>query len=58
MHDRDGAPERVFAAVLVDGGGPARGWAVSDDPDTCAELVATEGVGRSVSVDGESTLRL
>ena len=58
MHDRDGHPERAFAAVLVPGTEPARAWAASNDADTCAELLAHEGVGRVVTVDGEATLRL
>jgi acetyl-CoA C-acetyltransferase len=55
MHDRGNLPERAHAAVrLADG---ARAWAFSDDADTMDELMAAEGVGRSVSVD-DAVLRL
>ena len=55
MHDRENRPERAHAAVRLTGG--ARAWALSDDADTMAELIAAEGVGRSVNVDG-AVLRL
>lgn len=55
MHDRENRPERAHAAVRLTAG--ARAWAFTDDPDSMAELMATEGVGRRVRVD-DATLRL
>ena len=55
MHDRENRPERAHAAVRLPDG--ARAWALSDDADTMAELMAAEGVGRAVNVD-DGTLRL
>lgn len=55
MHDRTNRPERAHAAVRLNDG--ARAWALSDDADTMAELIAAEGVGRIVHVD-DGRLRL
>jgi len=54
-HDRDGAPEVALAAIRVDG--DRRTWGRSTDQDLLAELLASEGVGRTVALDAEGTFR-
>lgn len=56
-HGRDGAPERVLAACLLDDG--RRAWASSDDAGTVAEMRSgTEQIDRSVKIDAAGTLLL
>ncbi|MBI2709337.1 MAG: acetyl-CoA acetyltransferase [Actinobacteria bacterium] len=56
MHDREGAPERAFAAVrLADG---RRAWSTSTDAGVLAEMLATEVVGRSADLTAEASLSL
>jgi acetyl-CoA C-acetyltransferase len=57
VHDRDGAPEKALAAVLLADG--RRSWAGSDDADELAELCSgAEQIGRAVTVDPDGRLRL
>jgi acetyl-CoA C-acetyltransferase len=57
VHNREGAPERVLAACLLDDG--RRAWASSDDPATVAEMRAgEEQIGRAVKVDPAGALLL
>jgi acetyl-CoA C-acetyltransferase len=57
VHGRDGGPERVLAACLLDDG--RRAWAFSDDEATVAEMRSgAEQIGRSVKVDATGTLQL
>ena len=57
VHDRDGAPERVLAACLVDDG--RRAWAASSDAGTVAEMRSgAEQIGRAVKIGPEGELRL
>ena len=49
MHDRDGAPEKVRAAVLLADG--RRAWATSGNAQLGAEMCENEWVGKSVSLD-------
>jgi acetyl-CoA C-acetyltransferase len=57
VHGRDGAPERVLAATLLDDG--RRAWAFSDDDATVAEMRSgAEQIGRSVKVDADGHLHL
>jgi acetyl-CoA C-acetyltransferase len=57
VHSRDGAPERVLAACLLDDG--RRAWASSDDPATVAEMRSgDEQIGRAVKVDPAGALLL
>ncbi len=56
-HGRDGAPERVMAACLLDDG--RRAWANSDDTDTVAEMRSgAEQIGRAVKVGPAGALLL
>jgi acetyl-CoA C-acetyltransferase len=54
MHARDGQPESVFAACLLDDG--RRAWGTSTDPALAAALVEGEWVGRSVTLTDEGVL--
>jgi acetyl-CoA C-acetyltransferase len=57
VHDREGAPERVLAACLLDDG--RRAWVFSDDAGTVAEMCAgAEHIGRAVKIDPEGALLL
>jgi acetyl-CoA C-acetyltransferase len=57
VHDREGAPERVLAACLLDDG--RRAWAFSDDAGTVAEMRSgAEQIGRAVKVDPDGALLL
>jgi acetyl-CoA C-acetyltransferase len=57
QHGRDGEPERVLVAGLLDDG--RRTWASSDDGDIVAEMRAgAEQVGRVVKIGPEGTLSL
>ena len=57
VHGRDGEPERVLAATLLDDG--RRAWAFADDADTVAEMRSgAEQIGRSVKVDPDGHLHL
>ena len=49
MHDRDGAPEKVRAAVLLADG--RRAWATSSNTQLGQEMCENEWVGKSVSLD-------
>ncbi|HEX8804455.1 MAG TPA: acetyl-CoA acetyltransferase [Acidimicrobiales bacterium] len=56
-HDRDGAPERVIAACLLDDG--RRAWAGSDHPDVVADLRSgAEQIGRTVKLTPTGDLLL
>jgi acetyl-CoA C-acetyltransferase len=56
-HGRDGAPERVIAAALLDDG--RRAWATSDDDATVAEMRSgAEQIERKVTVGADGALRL
>ena len=55
-HGRDGVPERVLAACLLDDG--RRAWASSDDVATVAELRSGDETGRAVKVDPAGALLL
>jgi acetyl-CoA C-acetyltransferase len=46
MHDRDGRPEKAFAALLTPDG--RRAWATTDDPDALRTMVDEEMIGREV----------
>ena len=50
-HDRDGAPERAFLAVLTPDG--ARAWTTSTDPDLMAALETEELLGSIVTLAGD-----
>lgn len=54
MHDRDGAPEKGFAACLLPDG--RRAWGTSSDPDLTVAMCDGEWVGRSVTLDTDGTL--
>ena len=57
VHDREGAPERVLAACLVDDG--RRAWAASSDAATVAEMRSgAEQIGRAVKIGPDGELRL
>jgi acetyl-CoA C-acetyltransferase len=57
VHGRDGEPERVLAATLLDDG--RRAWAYADDAATIAEMRSgAEQIGRSVKVDADGLLHL
>ncbi len=57
VHGRDGEPERVLAATLLDDG--RRAWAFTDDDATVAEMRSgAEQIGRSVKVDADGHLHL
>lgn len=56
MHDRDGRPERAHAACRTPEG--ARTWAVSDDPDVLAALLAGDPIGTPVTIGDGGTLHL
>ena len=57
VHGREGAPERVLAACLLDDG--RRAWAYSDDEATVAEMRSgAEQIGRHVKVDAAGLLHL
>jgi acetyl-CoA C-acetyltransferase len=57
VHGRDGAPERVLAACLLDDG--RRAWAFSDDDATVAEMrTGAEQIGRAVKIDPAGALLL
>jgi acetyl-CoA C-acetyltransferase len=56
-HGRDGAPERVLAACLLDDG--RRVWATSDDAAAVAEMRSgAEQIERKVAVGADGQLRL
>jgi hypothetical protein len=56
-HDRDGAPERAIATVLLDDG--RRAWADNSAPDAMAELTSgAEFIGRSVKITPDGSLAL
>ncbi len=54
MHDRDGAPATIRAALLNAEG--LRAWAVSEDAALASDFTTNEWVGRSVTRDAEGTL--
>ena len=57
VHGREGEPERVLAATLLDDG--RRAWASSDDEATVAEMRSgAEQIGRHVKVDAAGLLHL
>jgi acetyl-CoA C-acetyltransferase len=57
VHDREGSPERVLAACLLDDG--RRAWAFSDDAGTLSEMRSgSEQIGRSVKIDPDGALLL
>lgn len=54
-HDRDNAPERAIATVVLDD--ERRAWATSTDPDTLVELTSgSEQAGRTVKVAPDGLL--
>jgi acetyl-CoA C-acetyltransferase len=57
VHGREGEPERVLAACLLDDG--RRAWATSEDADTVAEMRSwAEQIGRAVKIGPGGELRL
>jgi hypothetical protein len=56
MHDRDGAPEKVRAAVLLTDG--RRAWATSSNKQLGAEMCENEWVGKSISLDATGDLKI
>ena len=56
MHDRDGAPEKVRAAVLLADG--RRAWATSINKQLGAEMCENEWVGKSISLDATGDLKI
>ena len=57
VHGRDGEPERVLAATLLDDG--RRAWGYADDAATVAEMRSgAEQIGRAVKVDADGHLHL
>jgi acetyl-CoA C-acetyltransferase len=54
MHDRDGSPSVVRAALLNDEG--VRAWAISEDVALAADFTANEWVGQRVHRDHAGTL--
>jgi acetyl-CoA C-acetyltransferase len=56
-HGRDGTPERVLAACLLDDG--RRAWASSEHADTVADMrTGAEQIGRAVKIDAQGALLL
>jgi len=56
-HDREGAPERAIATVLLDDG--RRAWSETKDPDTMQGLMTGEEmIGRAVKLPADHTLTL
>jgi len=49
MHDRDGAAEKVRAAVLLADG--RRAWATSDNTQLGTDMCENEWVGKTVTLD-------
>jgi acetyl-CoA C-acetyltransferase len=56
MHDRDGAPERAIAAVLLPDG--RRAWANSTDPTVLEALTTVETAGHPAHLDADGDLTL
>jgi hypothetical protein len=54
MHDRDGNPTTVRAALLDKHG--ARAWGVSEDDTLATDFANNEWVGRTVKRDEHGTL--
>jgi acetyl-CoA C-acetyltransferase len=56
MHDRDGAAEKVRAAVLLADG--RRAWATSDNTQLGQEMCENEWVGKTVTLDATGDIRV
>ena len=56
MHDRDGAPEKVRAAVLLADG--RRAWATSSNKQLGQEMCENEWVGKSISLDATGDIKI
>ncbi len=54
MFDRDGAPERSIATLLIDDG--RRAWGTSNSSDVTAAMCEGEWVGRTVELDAAGDL--
>jgi len=54
MHDREGAPERGFAACLTPAG--TRAWAATSDPDLMKAMTVEEFCGRPVTIGADATV--
>jgi acetyl-CoA C-acetyltransferase len=56
MHDRDGTPEKVRAAVLLADG--RRAWATSDNTQLGQEMCENEWVGKTISLDATGDIKI
>ena len=56
MHDRNGAAEKVRAAVLLADG--RRAWATSSNTQLGQEMCENEWVGKSISLDATGDIRV
>ena len=56
MHDRDGAAEKVRAAVLLADG--RRAWATSNNTQLGQDMCETEWVGTTVTLDETGDIRV
>ena len=56
LHDRDGAPEQGYVALLMPDG--RRAWGATTDPDLMKAMTTEDLVGRSASIvpDGSLTV--
>jgi acetyl-CoA C-acetyltransferase len=56
MHDRDGAPEKVRASVLLADG--RRAWATSTDTQLGQDMCLNEWVGKTVKLDATGDIKI
>jgi len=56
MHDRDGAPEKVRASVLLADG--RRAWATSNNTQLGQEMCENEWVGKTVTLDETGDIKI
>jgi acetyl-CoA C-acetyltransferase len=56
MHDRDGAPEKVRASVLLADG--RRAWATSTDTQLGQDMCLNEWVGKTVTLDATGDIKI
>ena len=54
MHDRNGRPDKGFAAVITAAG--TRTWASTEEADVLQSMLAEEWVGRGVDVHADGHL--
>ena len=56
MHDRDGAPEKVRASVLLADG--RRAWATSSNTQLGQDMCLNEWVGKTISLDATGDIKI